>query len=754
MKKFGKVAVILTVILSIMLPCLAYAEGQVIDLPSAKVGQYYHQEKSVAEVLAGTEYADMAPYVEITGITLVSGEVPSGLEYSYTRSSVVFKGTPTKEGTYTFTVNAKGSIPLMGINQQVPVTCNMVVEAGDVVPTPTPTPTPKYEKPTFVTAPNPNYEVNSGGSVNVSVAAKCAEKCDFTLYIKNGSAWNALATIKGTNSCSFKPLELASKQNSVGTHAFKVVAANASDNTLSDEVTFNVKVVSTVTKPTSAVVSGSSTYDAGKALNLSCSANGTDPTYTWYIKRTTDGSYQKLSATGKTLSFITEAGDHGAKIKCVVSNSAGSLESNEITLTVVTPHVHSYGAWTVSKAPTCTAKGTETRSCSCGDVQSRSVEAKGHTNGTQWVIDQKATCTEAGEKSIRCTECNEKVQKMPIAATGHAFSEWKVVKEATEAEEGLEEKTCKNCNAKETQTIPKKSSTHIHAYGDWIVEKAATCTENGTKSRVCAECKEKQTTDILAEGHRFPADYTVIKAPTCTEKGQKAKKCAVCSALTSKEDIDALGHSLSAWEVVIQPTVEKEGLEEQRCTRAGCDYRKEKTIAKLVDGHTHLFSEWTISIAPGCLTKGEEKRTCSCGAFETNELEPSGHKFGPWEVTLEPNTERDGVETRKCTECSKSERRTVAKLTDKEPDTTPDGSATPVPDTPAPTVTPTDIPETKVPGTESPSTNIPVTKPTDVGDGDDSLPDNAMGFLIIGIAGGVLISVLAITVITIIKKKD
>jgi len=97
MKKFGKVAVILTVILSIMLPCLAYAEGQVIDLPSAKVGQYYHQEKSVAEVLAGTEYADMAPYVEITGITLVSGEVPSGLEYSYTKSSVVFKGTPTKE---------------------------------------------------------------------------------------------------------------------------------------------------------------------------------------------------------------------------------------------------------------------------------------------------------------------------------------------------------------------------------------------------------------------------------------------------------------------------------------------------------------------------------------------------------------------------------------------------------------------------------------------------------------------------------
>jgi hypothetical protein len=285
------------------------------------------------------------------------------------------------------------------------------------------------------------------------------------------------------------------------------------------------------------------------------------------------------------------------------------------------------------------------------------------------------------------------------------------------------------------------------------VEKEATCTENGVKVRICNECKEKQSTDIIAEGHKFSSDYTVIKEPTCTEKGQKAKKCGVCSALSSKEDIDALGHQMGAWEVSIQPTTEKEGLEVQKCTNAGCNHRKEKTIAKLVDGHTHLFSEWTISKVPDCLNKGEEKRTCSCGAVETNELETTGHNFGAWEVTLEPNYERDGVETRKCTACSKAERRAIAKRTGGA-DVTPDHTATPTPDnTASSTVTPdTESNPTEVPTTNGSAGTVPEKTPMD-NDGDMD-KDKAIVFLVLGLAGGVLLCVMVFTVITIVKKKD
>ncbi len=39
---------------------------------------------------------------------------------------------------------------------------------------------------------------------------------------------------------------------------------------------------------------------------------------------------------------------------------------------------HSFGEWTVTVEPTCTEKGVETRSCACGEVETREVEALGH----------------------------------------------------------------------------------------------------------------------------------------------------------------------------------------------------------------------------------------------------------------------------------------------------------------------------------------------------------------------------------------
>ena len=43
------------------------------------------------------------------------------------------------------------------------------------------------------------------------------------------------------------------------------------------------------------------------------------------------------------------------------------------------PHVHSFGEWTVTKEPTCKGKGTEVRTCECGEKESRKIDATGHT---------------------------------------------------------------------------------------------------------------------------------------------------------------------------------------------------------------------------------------------------------------------------------------------------------------------------------------------------------------------------------------
>ena len=42
------------------------------------------------------------------------------------------------------------------------------------------------------------------------------------------------------------------------------------------------------------------------------------------------------------------------------------------------PHEHSFGEWTVTTEPTCTEKGVETRTCECGESETREVAALGH----------------------------------------------------------------------------------------------------------------------------------------------------------------------------------------------------------------------------------------------------------------------------------------------------------------------------------------------------------------------------------------
>ncbi len=69
----------------------------------------------------------------------------------------------------------------------------------------------------------------------------------------------------------------------------------------------------------------------------------------------------------------TEAG-HTAGVQC---SRCGLVESG---VTEIPALGHSYGAWTQTKASTCTAKGTEARTCTrCNAAQTRDVAALGHS---------------------------------------------------------------------------------------------------------------------------------------------------------------------------------------------------------------------------------------------------------------------------------------------------------------------------------------------------------------------------------------
>ena len=151
---------------------------------------------------------------------------------------------------------------------------------------------------------------------------------------------------------------------------------------------------------------------------------------------------------------------------------------------------HTFGEWKTTKAATCTAEGTQIRTCEvCGKVETQTIKALGHKE----VIDKAvaATCTKTGL---------------------------------------TEGKHCSVCNAviKAQETVP---ATGKHSFGNWKITKVATCTAEGTQTRTCSVCGKTETQTIAKTAHKYV--NTVVK-PTYTAQGYTLHKCSVCG--TSYKD--------------------------------------------------------------------------------------------------------------------------------------------------------------------------------------------------------------------------
>ena len=112
-------------------------------------------------------------------------------------------------------------------------------------------------------------------------------------------------------------------------------------------------------------------------------------------------------------------------VDAVTDNSYVFASAAEIRLTGEKsgeqPHEHSFGEWTVTTAPTCTEKGIETRTCECGETETREVAALGHTE--EVIPAVAATCTEDGlTEGKKCAVCGETlVAQEVIPALGHSW---------------------------------------------------------------------------------------------------------------------------------------------------------------------------------------------------------------------------------------------------------------------------------------------------------------------------------------------
>ena len=201
--------------------------------------------------------------------------------------------------------------------------------------------------------------------------------------------------------------------------------------------------------------------------------------------------------------------------------------------TVIPVTDHTYGEWEVVTPSTCTENGVKKHACiHCGFEQTEIIEPA-HEWEDSRTVDIAPSCTEQGEDSVHCRNCDERKDIKEISPKGHDWSEWKTLVEPTITSEGKACRACNVCGIKEEKTLPKLSGKKEWKHDEnkhWHVD------DNGNI--------------IDADDHEFK--WVVDKEPTATEPGIGHYECIACAFEKAPEEFgkrnpETGASSLAAW---------------------------------------------------------------------------------------------------------------------------------------------------------------------------------------------------------------
>lgn len=81
-------------------------------------------------------------------------------------------------------------------------------------------------------------------------------------------------------------------------------------------------------------------------------------------------------------------------------------------------HTHEYGEWEITRETSCAVAGVETRTCACGEKETRRIEALAHT--PEKVEGIEPTCTTVGKtEGSRCSVCDATIVEAEILPEAH-----------------------------------------------------------------------------------------------------------------------------------------------------------------------------------------------------------------------------------------------------------------------------------------------------------------------------------------------
>lgn len=213
-----------------------------------------------------------------------------------------------------------------------------------------------------------------------------------------------------------------------------------------------------------------------------------------------DGTHIKANANMKKAVTCTTEGSKS--IHC--SRCDATKDSTVIPVTD-----HTYGEWEVVTPSTCTENGVKKHACiHCGFEQTEIIEPA-HEWEDSRTVDIAPSCTEQGEDSVHCRNCDERKDIKELSPKGHDWSEWKTLVEPTITSEGKACRACNVCGIKEEKALPKlsgkkewkhdeKKHWHVDDNGNiidlddhefkWVVDKEPTATEPGIGHYECIAC--------------------------------------------------------------------------------------------------------------------------------------------------------------------------------------------------------------------------------------------------------------------------
>ena len=201
--------------------------------------------------------------------------------------------------------------------------------------------------------------------------------------------------------------------------------------------------------------------------------------------------------------------------------------------TVIPVTDHTYGEWEVVTPSTCIENGVKIHACiHCGFEQTEIIEPA-HEWEDSRTVDISPSCTEQGEDSVHCRNCDERKDIKEISPKGHDWSEWKTLVEPTITSEGKACRACNVCGIKEEKALPKLSGKKEWKHDKnkhWHVD------DNGNI--------------IDADDHEFK--WVVDKEPTATEPGIGHYECIACAFEKAPEEFgkknpETGASSLAAW---------------------------------------------------------------------------------------------------------------------------------------------------------------------------------------------------------------